>query len=117
MSRRGRPAVLVVAVALLAACGGDGDNGATNGDGNGDGNLGREVFTSIADPSCGSCHTLADADTTGTIGPSLDQLQPSREQVEQAVRGGVGAMPSFEEQLTDEQIGAVATYVSDAAGG
>ena len=25
-------------------------------------------------PACGSCHTLADAGTTGTIGPDLDKV-------------------------------------------
>jgi cytochrome c6 len=116
MSLRPTFAVLASTVVLLVGCGGDGENGA-NGDGAGAGDLGREVFTSIADPSCGSCHTLADAGTTGTIGPNLDELQPSREKVAQAVRNGVGVMPSFQDRLTDEQIDAVATYVADAAGG
>ena len=34
----------------------------------GDKTNGKELFTS----KCGSCHTLADAGTTGTIGPNLD---------------------------------------------
>lgn len=105
--------MLVGSVALLAGCGGNGEEG---GGGEGGGDLGREVFTSLADPTCGSCHTLADARTTGSVGPNLDDLQPSRDQVGQAVRGGLGVMPSYDGQLSDEEIDAVATYVTDAAG-
>ena len=32
---------------------------------------GKKVFTGVG--GCGSCHTLADAGTTGTAGPNLDQ--------------------------------------------
>jgi cytochrome c6 len=113
MRRRNGLASLAAAALLLTACGGDGENGVADGDAE----RGREVFTSIADPSCGSCHRLDDAGTTGTIGPNLDELQPSADQVEQAVRTGPGAMPSFEDELSDEQIDAVSTYVADAAGG
>ncbi|MBD0330432.1 MAG: cytochrome c [Thermoleophilia bacterium] len=62
---------------------------------------------------CGSCHTLAAANTAGTIGPSLDQLSPDAERVERAMREGPGQMPSFEGQLSDEDIEAVAKYVAD----
>jgi cytochrome c oxidase subunit 2 len=33
--------------------------------------LGKQVFTTTG--GCGSCHTLAAAGTTGTIGPNLDK--------------------------------------------
>ena len=111
-TRHGLAAWLAAFVLPLTACGGDGADGAADGDAE----LGREVFTSIADPSCGSCHTLADAGTTGTIAPNLDELQPSADQVEQAVRAGPGAMPSFENELSSEQIDAVSTYVANATG-
>jgi mono/diheme cytochrome c family protein len=32
---------------------------------------GKEIFTGVG--GCGSCHTLADAGTTGTVGPNLDK--------------------------------------------
>ena len=114
--RKGIVAVLAASVFLLAGCGGDGGNGDANGNGDAGGDLGRQVFTSIAQPTCASCHTLADAGATGTVGPDLDELQPGRDQVEQTVRNGSGIMPSFGEQLSDEQIDAVADYVSGAAG-
>jgi uncharacterized membrane protein len=75
---------------------------------------GRAVFVSAG---CGTCHTLADAGASGTVGPSLDGAQPSAERVESTVRSGRGAMPSFATTLDDEEIAAVAAYVSAVAGG
>jgi cytochrome c6 len=74
---------------------------------------GREVFTA----NCGSCHTLADAGTSGTIGPNLDESRPSRGLAVDRVTNGMGAMPSFRDTLSPEQIQAVAEYVSSSAGG
>src|SRR6476469_7323116 len=34
---------------------------------------GTTIFTSTASPACSSCHTLADAGATGTIGPNLNK--------------------------------------------
>lgn len=77
---------------------------------------GRLVFTEEAAPACTVCHTLADAGSSGQIGPNLDELQPTKERVVQAVSGGVGVMPAYGDQLSDEQIDAVALYVSTVAG-
>ena len=79
--------------------------------------LGRKVFTEIAQPPCAVCHTLQAAGAAGTIGPSLDELKPAKEQVLEAVRKGVGVMPAFGERLTKEQIEAVAAYVARTSGG
>ncbi|WP_309043828.1 c-type cytochrome [Marinobacter sediminicola] len=78
---------------------------------------GKEIFTQVAQPSCTICHTLADAGSAGAIGPDLDDLKPSREQVINAVTSGVGVMPAFNESLSTEQIKAVAHYVSTVTGG
>lgn len=78
--------------------------------------LGRKVFTQLAQPSCTVCHTLKAAGATGTVGPSLDELKPDLDQVLSAVRTGVGVMPAFNDKLTVEQIEAVARFVSGAAG-
>jgi len=56
--------VTAAAVVLLAGCGGT----VGYSQGNGDRSKGKELFTQ----NCGSCHTLADAGTTGQIGPNLD---------------------------------------------
>jgi mono/diheme cytochrome c family protein len=77
--------------------------------------LGRKVFTEIAEPKCGICHTLKDAGTSGEIGAKLEELQPDEQRVLTAVRGGLGVMPRYDDKLTKEQIEAVAYYVSRAA--
>ena len=73
---------------------------------------GKQVFTQ----SCGGCHTLKDAGTTGNVGPNLDDLKPDEATVQRQVTNGGGAMPAFKGQLTDAQIKAVAQYVSSVAG-
>ena len=79
----------------------------------GDAAAGAAVFASAG---CGSCHTLADADASGSVGPNLDELQPTAEVVATTVTNGKGAMPSFSDQLSEEQIADVAAYVSSVAG-
>lgn len=79
--------------------------------------LGRKIFTQMAEPQCGVCHTLADAGTTGEIGAKLEELKPDAARVANAVRDGVGIMPPYRDKLTEEQIQAVAYYVSRATGG
>ena len=76
--------------------------------------VGKEIFLGTA--GCASCHTLADAGATGTIGPNLDATKPSVELAVERVTNGSGAMPSFADTLSEEQIQEVATYVSAAAG-
>jgi uncharacterized membrane protein len=75
---------------------------------------GKQVFASAG---CAACHTLADAGATGTVGPNLDAAKPSASLVAERVRNGQGAMPSFAGQLSEEDIAAVAAYVSHAAAG
>jgi len=74
---------------------------------------GKKIF---AQAGCGSCHTLADAGSTGTVGPNLDQAKPSVALAIDRVTNGKGVMPSFKGQLSSEQIRAVAEYVASAAG-
>ena len=78
---------------------------------------GRALFTGGATPPCAICHTLKEAGATGAVGPSLDDLQPDEARVVAAVRGGIGAMPSFAASLSEAQIRAVARYVASASGG
>ena len=79
-----------------------------------EGTDGKSIFASAG---CGSCHVLADAGTSGTIGPNLDQSQPTVELAIDRVTNGSGQMPSFKDDLTEEQIRAVAEYVNEAADG
>jgi mono/diheme cytochrome c family protein len=124
--RAARAASLVLIALLLAlglaACGGDDDDdeagGATTAAetqaGGGEEADGEAVFASAG---CGGCHTLEAAGSSGATGPNLDELMPSEEQVEEQVRNGGGAMPAFDDQLSDAEITAVAQYVSENAGG
>jgi mono/diheme cytochrome c family protein len=73
---------------------------------------GKSIFTA----NCGSCHTLADAGTSGNVGPNLDDAKPPKELVVERVTNGQGVMPSFKDSLDEQQIKAVADYVSSAAG-
>jgi mono/diheme cytochrome c family protein len=74
---------------------------------------GKDVF---AKSGCASCHTLKDAGATGTVGPNLDEKKPPKELVVERVTNGKAPMPSFKGQLSDQEIQAVAEYVSTAAG-
>ncbi|HEX7165480.1 MAG TPA: cytochrome c [Acidimicrobiales bacterium] len=106
--RRVATGVAAAGLLLLAsACGNDAGS-ASSGEG-------KAVFTSAG---CGNCHTLRDAGTTATVGPDLDERKPSAEKAEAVVRVGIqGTMPAFEGQLSDDEIEAVAAYVSESAGG
>ena len=78
--------------------------------------LGLEVFNNKA--MCGTCHVLKAAGSTGDIGPDLDSLKPSEEQVRDVVVEGLGVMPAFGEEglLISEEIDAVSYYVAHSSG-
>ncbi len=82
-------------------------------EGQGDATAGKQVF---ATAGCESCHTLADAGSTGTVGPNLDDAKPSYDKVVERVTNGKSPMPSFSGTLTPQQIQDVAAYVSSVAG-
>lgn len=73
---------------------------------------GKSIFTT----TCGSCHTLSDAGTSGAVGPNLDESKPPAKLVVDRVTNGQGAMPAFKDSLDAQQIQAVSEYVSGAAG-
>ena len=75
---------------------------------------GKQLFVEQAQPGCGVCHSLADANARGVVGPNLNQLSPSLAQVENAIAQGVGAMPAYGAQLTENEIAALAAYVVEA---
>jgi len=72
---------------------------------------GEAVFMTEAVPSCSLCHTLQKTGASGAIGPDLDAMQPTYDQVRAALREGVGVMPSFDGVLDEAQMDAVATFV------
>ncbi|MGH3071208.1 MAG: c-type cytochrome, partial [Gaiellaceae bacterium] len=77
----------------------------------GDAEAGASVFTSAG---CGGCHTLEAAGSSGSVGPNLDEAKPDFSLAVDRVTNGQGAMPSFEGQLTEQQIADVAQYVVES---
>ncbi|HEX6787889.1 MAG TPA: c-type cytochrome [Gaiellaceae bacterium] len=107
-----------LAVALLLAGCGTGGKAETHGT---DAANGQKLFSS----TCGSCHTLAAAGTSGTIGPNLDDaFGPSRKQgfkqstiqnvVLDQIR--VAAAPMPRGLLKGQDAQDVAAYVASVAG-
>jgi cytochrome c oxidase subunit 2 len=104
--------------------GAGGSTGAAQGGGGGAD--GKAIFTSAG---CVACHTLADAGSTGTTGPNLDQGLKGKDPafIEQSIvdpnaeitpgyTGGI--MPqNFKEQLPPAQLQALVKYLSDVTKG
>jgi len=131
-SLRRRPLQVVVLLVLslvgalgLAACG---DTVGYTDASSGDKIHGKELFKQ----GCGSCHTLADAGTTGAIGPNLDYaflqsrkdglgedtiLQVVRDQMAYAVTKPSTGSPGMPRDIfTGQDADDVATYVASVAG-
>jgi mono/diheme cytochrome c family protein len=85
---------------------------------------GAQVFE---DQSCGGCHTLAAAGTTGTVGPALDASLKGQD--EEFIRTAIvdpnaeiaqgfppDVMPqNYEEVLSPEELDALVTYLFESA--
>jgi mono/diheme cytochrome c family protein len=84
--------------------------GTSAGGGTTDFTAARKTFAT----TCGGCHTLADAKTSGTVGPNLDQLKPDEATVEHQIMTGGGPMPPG--LLKGQQAKDVAAYVAAVAG-
>ena len=111
---------LICALGLVAGgCGGDDDGSGsadttpatteTVGTETGDAANGEQVF---ATAGCGGCHTLAAAGSSGSVGPNLDDAAPSFDLVVSQVTNGGGSMPSFADELSEQEIRDVAAFVS-----
>jgi mono/diheme cytochrome c family protein len=108
--------VAAAAVALAAGCGATGvvPSG-------GDVGTGKALFQQ----KCAACHTLADANAKGTVGPNLDDAFGNPEQqgfaestVRDVVRGQIAyaSPPMPRDLVTGAQADAVASYVAQVAG-
>ena len=100
-------------VASVAALPVRAEPGAVAGGGEGGAVDGKAIF---AEAGCGGCHTLEAAGASGTVGPNLDDAKSSKELVIDRVANGKGAMPSFGDSYSAEQIAAVADFVVASAG-
>ena len=79
----------------------------------GDATKGKTTFLA----NCGGCHTLADAGTSGVVGPNLDSLTPDYQATTAQVTNGGAQMPAFNSTLSTQEIANVAAYVVTATGG
>ena len=120
--------ILVVLALVGAGCGGSDDGSsappatttetattetATTGGGEtGDAANGEAVFASAG---CGGCHTFSKAGSSGSVGPNLDDASPSFDKVVSQVTNGGGPMPSFKDQLSEQEIRDVAAFVSGSS--
>jgi cytochrome c553 len=93
--------------------GGGGGGGQGGGGATGDAAAGKEVFASA---DCGSCHTLEEAGTSGTVGPSLDESSIDQAGAVQQITNGGGVMPAFGGQLSEQEIQDVAAFVVASEG-
>lgn len=93
---------------------------------------GKKVF--VDSGGCGACHTLADAGSTGTVGPKLDNVAADAQKAGQALEAYIktsivdpnayvvpgfpkGVMPpDFNTTLTAQQIADVVAYIVAVAG-
>ena len=73
---------------------------------------GKQIF--LEKGNCATCHTLQDANSYGNIGPNLDEIKPDIMRIVSAVANGIGVMPPYEGELSNEEIKAVATYVAQS---
>jgi mono/diheme cytochrome c family protein len=120
-SGRAAPLALLGAALLLAGCSARAIDYKSA-----DTSQGKQLFV----PTCGGCHSLADAATLGTVGPNLDDafraargagfdestfFQITLDQM----RLAAPPMPNFDEgpqKLPEEQLVDIAAYVASVAG-
>ncbi|MDB9978924.1 cytochrome c [Candidatus Pelagibacter sp.] len=75
-------------------------------------NQGKIIF--MGDGNCATCHSLDDANSNGKVGPNLNEIKPDISRVLMVVTNGIGVMPAYQWQLSEEEIEAVATYVVES---
>jgi mono/diheme cytochrome c family protein len=100
----------------------------TGGGPTGDPAAGEQVFTTAAQPPCASCHTLAEANASGTVGPDLDEVLKGKDaafihesivdpDAEVASGFAAGVMPTvYADQLDEQQLADLVAFLEQAAG-
>ena len=92
----------------------------------GDPAAGKAIFTTTAQPPCASCHTLAEANASGTVGPDLDQVLTGKDaafihesivdpDAEIASGFTAGVMPAvYGDQLDDQQLADLVAFLEQS---
>ena len=75
--------------------------------------LGKDIFLNAG--NCSACHSLNDAGSVANVGPNLNDIRPDIGRVIISVTNGAGVMPSYLGILSQDEIEAVAYYVSEAS--
>jgi mono/diheme cytochrome c family protein len=73
---------------------------------------GRDLFSNWG---CSGCHSLADADAHGDVGPHFDGAGLTEDFIKTRVTNGQGAMPAFGGQMTQQEIADIAYYIAHVA--
>ena len=101
----------------------------TGGGPTGDAAAGKEIFTTTAQPPCGSCHALAEAGATGQVGPNLDDVLKGKDAafVHQSILDpnaviasgfSAGIMPTtYADQLSEQQIADLVAFLEQSVNG
>jgi mono/diheme cytochrome c family protein len=101
----------------------------TGGEAEGDAAAGKEVFTTVAQPPCGNCHTLQAAGTTQTLGPNLDETLAGKDaafirdsivnpDAEVAEGFPDNLMPEdYEDKLSDKQLADLVAFLVQSTSG
>jgi cytochrome c oxidase subunit 2 len=102
------------------------EGGGGGGGGGGGETDGKAIFAS---ENCGSCHTLADAGTTGAVGPDLDDVLADKDEafiktsiedpeaeIADGYQGGI-MPPNYRETIPGPQLDALVTYLSEVTKG
>jgi mono/diheme cytochrome c family protein len=95
----------------------------------GDPAAGKQIFTTTAQPPCASCHTLQEANATGTVGPNLDEVLKGKDaafihesivnpDAEIATGFSAGIMPGvYGDQLDDQQLADLVAFLVQSTKG
>ena len=103
--------------------------GETTGGPTGDPAAGKDIFMTTAQPPCASCHTLAEANATGTVGPNLDDVLKGKDaafihesivdpDAEIASGFTAGIMPAvYADQLDEQQLADLVAFLEQSVNG